>query len=173
MIDFEVIVSRIQSRTECDRDEAWTAISTAWLKIDRNRSEPEQAEYLFIAGSMRVLDGRTSDSKVVPVSWLHCQDEDEDSDWRDNLFVSREQNDDNQYIIQLVREVPEMYRLALAYVVHSLLSSPVRNRRKELTLETTRQYLKKAGIPKATEMARQVHTFLTTMEEGRCTRTIR
>lgn len=165
MIDYEKIVSRIQNRNACDRDEAWTAVAIAYLKLDAGRSEAEQAEYLYRTGNMRVLDMRLSDPREIPVSQLHARAEEEDEpDWRDNLFVSPSDTDENKYMMDLIRMVPEGYRIPLALVVHSLLNGRVRNRKRPLTVEMTRHYLKRARIPKATEMARQVHTFLMTME---------
>jgi hypothetical protein len=55
MIDYDRIVSVIMRRTGKSRDEAWDGLMEAYLTVDRNRSEPEQASYLIINGSLKAL----------------------------------------------------------------------------------------------------------------------
>ena len=54
MIDYENIVSAIQRRYGVDRNTAWEGLNTAFLQLDRTRSEAEQAAYLINVGCLKI-----------------------------------------------------------------------------------------------------------------------
>ena len=68
---------------------------------------------------------------------------------------------DTDYIVTLVRDVPEEFKWPVMIVCHDLLTSRIK-KRQPLTVEMTRQLLKRRQIPNTSEVARQVYTFLTT-----------
>lgn len=54
MLDFANIASIIAVRSHSTLDEAWGGLSTAYLSLDRTRSESEQAKYLQTVGVLAV-----------------------------------------------------------------------------------------------------------------------
>lgn len=50
MLDFISIANVIAVKSHSTLDEAWSGLSTAYLTLDRTRSESEQAAYLQIVG---------------------------------------------------------------------------------------------------------------------------
>lgn len=53
-IHYEWINRSIQGRAKCSPDEAWTAMSIAFLSLDRSRTEREQVSYLLEYGTLNV-----------------------------------------------------------------------------------------------------------------------
>lgn len=53
-IHYEWINKSIQGRAKCSPDEAWTAMSIAFLSLDRSRTEREQVSYLLEYGTLNV-----------------------------------------------------------------------------------------------------------------------
>lgn len=54
MIEYKWLNKAIQSRAKCSADEAWTAMSIAFLSLDRSRTEREQVFYLLEYGTLAV-----------------------------------------------------------------------------------------------------------------------
>jgi len=54
MIEYKWLNKAIQSRARCSADEAWTAMSIAFLSLDRSRTEREQVSYLMEYGTLNV-----------------------------------------------------------------------------------------------------------------------
>ena len=54
MIEYKWLNKAIQSRAKCSADEAWTAMSIAFLSLDRSRTEREQVSYLLEYGTLNV-----------------------------------------------------------------------------------------------------------------------
>ena len=50
MIDYKLVAKCIAIKTHCSASEAWDGLSTAFIKLDRTRSEREQCHFLIIAG---------------------------------------------------------------------------------------------------------------------------
>lgn len=168
MLDFERIVSAIQGRSGCSRDEAWSALSEAYLTLDRDAPEAQQAAYLIKTSYMRFFTNVVKENSCnnataianATMKALRAANEDNDIS-EDDLFVSKpEIEDDNKFIVRMVREVPATYKLGLFVVLKELLKQE--RKRGNLSVEMTRQYLKKYGINNTVEVARQIFTFLTT-----------
>lgn len=159
MIDYDRIVSVIMRRTGKSRDEAWDGLMEAYLTVDRNRSEPEQASYLIINGSLKAL--MDNYDLVHKATVFECEmGLDPDQTYYDNVIVEADNLTDMDYIIELISDVPVDYKIPVAVVAKALLSN---GQRKPLTVEATRQLLKASKIPNTSETARQVYTFLTTL----------
>lgn len=54
MIDYCEIVTKIQARAKCSRDEAWGGLAQAFLSLDKERTEREQYWFLINFGSIQV-----------------------------------------------------------------------------------------------------------------------
>lgn len=54
MIDYKLVAKCISIKTHCSASEAWDGLSTAFIKLDRTRSEREQCRFLIIAGALSV-----------------------------------------------------------------------------------------------------------------------
>lgn len=54
MIDYKLVAKCIAIKTHCSASEAWDGLSTAFIKLDRTRSEREQCRFLIIAGAWSV-----------------------------------------------------------------------------------------------------------------------
>lgn len=168
MIDYENIVSAIQRRYGVDRNTAWEGMNTAFLQLDRTRSEAEQAAYLINVGCLKIWQDKfdsVESRTITQTEWnfdtnLSKPDDDHCSI---ELFVAppEPEQSDNDFIIDMVRHVPQRYRFGVAVVIAALLKE--NRKRKPLTVEMTRQYLKRAKVPNTTEQAQQVYTFLTTL----------
>ena len=54
MIDYKLVAKCIAIKTHCSASEAWDGLSTAFIKLDRTRTEREQCRFLIIAGAWSV-----------------------------------------------------------------------------------------------------------------------
>lgn len=54
MIDYCEIVTKIQARVKCSRDEAWSGLAQAFLSLDKERTEREQYWFLINYGAVQV-----------------------------------------------------------------------------------------------------------------------
>lgn len=54
MIDYKLVAKCIAIKTHCSASEAWDGLSTAFIRLDRTRSEREQCRFLIIAGAWSV-----------------------------------------------------------------------------------------------------------------------
>lgn len=170
MLDIQSIHNRIVRRMQCDSDTAWTAISKAYLTLDRDSTEREQAWYLYNIGCKRVLDTWLSNDVVdygvrLMTKRLAALKREDAYVTEDELFEApRPVSEDVDYITEIIRQVPDIYRIPVTVVVTELLKNDER-KRKPLTVEMTRQYLKKNRVTNTSEMARQVYTYLTTLNK--------
>lgn len=55
-VDYCKLVRVIQARTKCSNNEAWEAISQAFLTLDQSRSEGERVSYLLNVGSLKIAE---------------------------------------------------------------------------------------------------------------------
>jgi hypothetical protein len=169
MIDYENIVSAIQRRYGVDRNTAWEGLNTAFLQLDRTRSEAEQAAYLINVGCLKIWKDKfdSVESRSITETEFNFDNSlnpmDDDDHAMRELFIAPPEPEqcDNDFIIDIVRHVPQQYKFGVAIVVAALLKED--RKRKPLTVEMTRQYLKRAKVPNTTEQAQQVYTFLTTL----------
>ena len=173
MLNIQSIHDRIVRRMQCDKNEAWTAISKAYLTLNHDSTEREQAWYLYNIGCKRVLDAWLSNDIVDYGMRLTAKrlaaikrEIDYDPDiTEDDLFVAPTPiQEDIDYIIEIIGRVPDIYRIPVTVVITELLKNDER-KRKPLTVEMTRQYLKKNRVANTSEMARQVYTYLTTLNK--------
>lgn len=51
MIDYKLVAKCIAIKTHCSASEAWDALNTAFLRLDRTRSEREQCRFLIVVGT--------------------------------------------------------------------------------------------------------------------------
>lgn len=169
MIDYEKIVSVIQRRYDVDRNTAWEGLNTAFLQLDRTRSEAEQAAYLMNVGCLKIWADKYDSvtSRSITETEFNFDNSlssiDEDDHAMRELFIAppEPEQGDNDFIIDIVRHVPQQYKFGVAIVVAALLKAD--RQRKPLTIEMTRQYLKRAKIPNTTDQAKHIYTFLTTL----------
>ena len=169
MIDYENIVSAIQRRYGVDRNTAWEGMNTAFLQLDRTRSEAEQAAYLINVGCLKIWQDKfdsVESRTITQTEWnfdTSTNKPDDDDHCSIELFIAppEPEQSDNDFIIDIVRHVPQRYRFGVAVVIAALLKE--NRKRKPLTVEMTRQYLKRAKVPNTTEQAQQIYTFLTTL----------
>lgn len=56
MMTYRDVVDIIRARTHCSVDEAWSGLATAFLYLDRSRTEGEQCAYLIKYGALAVID---------------------------------------------------------------------------------------------------------------------
>lgn len=151
MLNLNKIISIVQGRTGCDRDKAWESLAQAWLELDRSYDEAQQASYLIKSAIAKTRFV----PREVPVSFFPDEDLIE-------TIPSREIHQSyGDYIIELIKDLPEEYKLATAYVVGQLLTC-CKQKLQPLSVEMTRQYLKAGGFANASELSRQVFTFLIT-----------
>lgn len=54
MIDYKLVAKCIAIKTHCSASEAWDGLSTAFIKLDRTRSEREQCRFLIVSGAWSV-----------------------------------------------------------------------------------------------------------------------
>lgn len=172
MLDFTSIHAKIIRRLHCTSDEAWTGISSAYLTVNRDSTEREQAWYLYDIGCKRVLDVwlsnnildygiRLTAKRLKQLKYIN----EDDTITEDDLFISSAPaKSDIDFIIETITSVPDDYRVPVTVVITELLKNDER-KRKPLTVEMTRQYLKRAHVPNTSEMARQVYTYLTTLNK--------
>lgn len=174
MINYENICSRIQAARGCSRDTAWDAIASAYLSMDKSIAvtDAQQAAYIYKAACMRAINvftaGRVVDEAQRAMDFLRNKLAGANPDDRDlsddDLFVAQQDPQTiAQYLRELVADLPVDYKIAVLVVVHALLE-PNDRQRKPLSVEMTRQYLKRAKIKNTSEYARQVYTFLTTLK---------
>lgn len=176
MINVDKLASILMRRCGCEREDAISAISEAWLTADHSKSEPEVAAYLLEAGGFRYLDTVSSQTKYVRENQQAKafiasaqQNSDKYKNWDGSirglleitLPAPPDEETDTDYIVTLVRDVPEEFKWPVMIVCHDLLTSRIK-KRQPLTVEMTRQLLKRRQIPNTSEVARQVYTFLTT-----------
>lgn len=172
MINYDVIHSRIIRKMACTSNQAWSAIAQAYLTMDKSTPECQQARYLYQVGCFRVLDDyygynvldRANVTTTVQIKILQGCNEDYDITEDDLFKAPPEIESDIDYILDLIRHIPEPYRIPVTVVITGLLKNDER-KRKPLTVEMTRQYLKRAHVPNTSEMARQVYTYLTTLNK--------
>lgn len=150
MIEFKCLASVLMRRCKVDRATALSAIASAYLTADRSRSEAEVSAYILAVAPKRLWDR----PHEVPVSRLEY-----DYDPTIDIRASADEESDGAFILRATRPIPKQYRLAAAVVMARLLKA---RERKPLSVEMTRQYIKSAGLPEASEQARQVFTYLTT-----------
>ena len=169
MIDYEKIASVIQRRYGVDRNTAWEGLNTAFLQLDRTKSEAEQAAYLINVGCLKIWTDKfdSVQSRSVTETEYNFDNSlnpmDDDDHAMRELFVAplEPEQSDNDFIIDIVRHVPQQYKFGVAVVVMALLKE--NRKRKPLTIEMTRQYLKRAKVPNTTDQATHIYTFLTTL----------
>lgn len=66
-IDYQSCVSAIRKQCRCSEQEAWDGLTSAYLSMDRSRSEKEQCWWLIHIGAYKVLTVvRQSYSSAVP-----------------------------------------------------------------------------------------------------------
>lgn len=135
-------------RCKVDRATALSAVASAYLTADRSRSDAEVSAYILAVAPKRLWDR----PHEVPVSRLEY-------DPTIEMRASADEESDGAFVLRATRPVPKQYRLATAVVMARLLKA---RERKPLSVEMTRQYIKNAGLPEASEQARQVFTYLTT-----------
>lgn len=170
MLNIQSIHDRIVRRMQCDSDTAWTAISKAYLTLNHDSTEREQAWYLYNIGCKRVLDAWLSDDIVdygirLMTKRLAALKHEDAYVTEDELFEAPPPTpEDIDYIIEIIGRVPDLYRIPVTVVITELLKNDER-KRKPLTVEMTRQYLKKNRVANTSEMARQVYTYLTTLNK--------
>lgn len=170
MLNIQSIHDRIVRRMQCDSDTAWTAISKTYLTLNHDSTEREQAWYLYNIGCKRVLDAWLSDDIVdygvrLMTKRLATLKHEDINATEDELFEAQPPiPEDIDYIIEIIGRVPDLYRIPVTVVVTELLKNDER-KRKPLTVEMTRQYLKKHRVANTSEMARQVYTYLTTLNK--------
>lgn len=173
MINFDTLASRVMRSQACDRPTALSALADAYLTCDRTVPEAQQASYLYTTACFNVirLDSRelvrnrdrqlyeqlddavrslTGDDKPVSVEEVYC-------------VQPEEVQDDKTYLLEITRGLPKEYRIAVIIVANALLESNT-TKRKPLSVEMTRQILKRNKIKNTSEIARHVYTFLTTIE---------
>lgn len=172
MLNFNSIHAKIIRRMHCTSDEAWTGISNAYLTVNHDSTEREQAWYLYDIGCKRVLDLwlsnaaldygiRLTAKRLMRLKQLNG----DDNITVDDLFIAPAPiKSDIDFIIETISNVPDSYRIPVTVVITELLKNDER-KRKPLTVEMTRQYLKRAHVPNTSEMARQVYTYLTTLNK--------
>jgi hypothetical protein len=172
MLNYNAIHNRIIRKMACSSNQAWSAIAQAYLTMDKSMPEHWQANYLYHVGCYRVLDDyycynvldRANAATAVEIKILQGRNEDFEIT-EDDLFKAPPAiEEDIDYILDLVRRVPDQYRIPVTVVVTELLKNDER-KRKPLTVEMTRQYLKKNHVANTSEMARQVYTYLTTLNK--------
>jgi hypothetical protein len=177
MINIDKLASVIMRRCKCSREDALTALGEAWLTADHSLSEPEVAGYLLETGYFRYLDTVSSATRSVSdanrakafLEQFNKCDGDMRKEWDGTIAgvleltlpQPEEVQSDMDYIVELVHEAPEEYKWPITVVCHDLLTSRIKNRQ-PLTVEMTRQLLKRRKIRNTTEIARQVYTFLIT-----------
>lgn len=170
MLDIQSIHNRIIRRMQCDSNAAWTAIAKAYLTLNTDSTEREQAWYLYNIGCKRVLDAWLSDDIVdcgvrLMTKRLAALKHEDAYVTEDELFEAPQPiPEDIDYITEIIRQVPDIYRIPVTVVVTELLKNDER-KRKPLTVEMTRQYLKKHRVADTSEMARQVYTYLTALNK--------
>lgn len=54
MIDYKLVAKCIAIKTHCSASEAWDGLSTAFIKLDKTRSEREQCRFLIIVGAWSI-----------------------------------------------------------------------------------------------------------------------
>lgn len=177
MINIDKLASIIMRRCKCCREDALTALGEAWLTADHSKSEPEVAMYLLTTGYFRFLDTVSSQTKSVSennqaIAYKESvgkHDGELFKEWDGSIsgFLEltlpqpEDVQTDTDYVVEIAREVPEEFRWPVIVVCHDLLTSRIQHRQ-PLTVEMTRQLLKRRKIPNTSEIARQVYTFLTT-----------
>lgn len=169
MIDYENIASAIQRRYGVDRNTAWEGLNTAFLQLDRTRSEAEQAAYLMNVGCLKIWADKYDSvtSRSITETEFNFDNNlgspDDDDHAIRELFIAPpepEQSDTN-FVLDVIKHVPQEYKIGVAVVVMALLKAD--RQRKPLTIEMTRQYLKRAKVPNTTDQAKHIYTFLTTL----------
>lgn len=151
MIEFKCLASVLMRRCKVDRTTALSAIASAYLTADRSRSDAEVSAYILAVAPKRLWIDHPHE---VPVSILQ-----QEYDPMLDIKASADEESDGAFICRATAPVPKQYRLATAVVMARLLKT---RERKPLSVEMTRQYIKNAGLPEASEQARQVFTYLTT-----------
>lgn len=171
MIDFNILAYRVQRKCHCNREDALSALAEAYIACDKTRSESEQAQYMYISACYTRLDhvSRTVKSTQqledleYELAKARRRSDDPDEVTVEDLCVSQDPiEDDGDFLIDITKHLSPEYKVAVICVAHSLLTS-THIKRQPLSVEMTRQLLKRHGIPNTSEMARQVYTFLTTL----------
>ena len=88
---------------------------------------------------------------------------DDDDHAMRELFIAQPEPEQSNtsFVLDIIKHVPQQYKIGVAVVVMALLKAD--RQRKPLTIEMTRQYLKRAKVPNTTDQAKHVFTFLTTL----------
>ena len=171
MIDYNVLARRIMRKCQCSEAEALSSLAQAYLTLDTTKPEAMQASYLYITACYDQLDKvsmkdkytRELESAQRKLQHLNAVLAKDDQITIEELSVApAEPESDAAYLLDITKHLSEDNRIAVLVVAHELLSSRNVNR-KPLTVEMTRQLLKRHKIPNTSEYARQVYTFLTTL----------
>lgn len=171
MIDYNILARRIMKKCQCDESEALSSLAQAYLTLDKTKPEAMQASYLYITACYDQLDKvsmtqkytRELESAQRKLQHLNSVLSKEDQITIEELSIAPpEPESEHEYLLDITKHLSEDNRIAVLVVAHELLSSRNVNR-KPLTVEMTRQLLKRHRIPNTSEYARQVYTFLTTL----------
>ena len=163
-LHYPTICSRVMRAAKCSRDDAWSAIATVYARerLDDNRSEGEQANWLVKASYYAVLQDKMDRFKDECrfVGTVPAEDEDALDLW-DTIPTPIDDDDiASELRRDMLRACREQYRVGLAVVLHNIFESRYRG---ALTIEAIRQILRRAGVTKAaTDQATQIYTFLKT-----------
>lgn len=159
------IATRLQ-RHGLSLDESWDAIGKTyimWVTNPPNEVESEaQAAELFFKKCLgwhwawrlqpSLIEKAVATRQAIEDSLPEEQPEE--------LFEAPRQTEgDIDFISDIIKAVPQQFKIPLTVVCHALLS---RGLTKPLTVETCRRILKEHKIPNTSENARQIYTFLTT-----------
>lgn len=171
MIEWERLINALRKRCSCSRTEAIDALGSAYLTLDKSRTEPEQVAYLLQTGYFEYLRSRTpltshyAYKRYRPTLAPDSVNDDGDIvSAVDNIPQPEHDKADNDFVIEVTANVPVQYRIPTVAVTSWLLNSRCQNH-KPLTVEQTRQILMRHRIKNASELSRQVYTFLTTIKE--------
>lgn len=171
MIDYNVLARRIMKKCQCSEAEALSSLAQAYLTLDTTKPEAMQASYLYITACYDQLDKvsmkdkytRELESAQRKLQHLNAALAKEDQITIEELSIApAEPESDAAYLLDITKHLSDDNRIAVLVVAHELLASRNVNR-KPLTVEMTRQLLKRHKIPNTSEYARQVYTFLTTL----------
>lgn len=171
MIDWEAAAKCICRKARCSMNEAWTAVSQLYIELDKNKSEEEQWAYLTYNGPLRVSEAKTRGRVLEHIEYTKLKDKackfysdsKEMQEPSEALAAPPDEQTDAEYLLEITKSLYPWQRICVLTVAKHLLDSNTVVR-KPLSVEVTRKLLGKAKIPNSSEMARQVHTFLTTLK---------
>ena len=167
-LDWTRIARRLMRRGLTE-NQAWSAVSQTYISYVTSppeiRTENELAELMYqkcIGWHFSWLTQPCMIEKAVATKNGALQEYDDRSVTEDDLFVSPiDSESDADYIVDLLKLVPQTMRIPTLIVIQAILKRPPT---KPLTVEACRKLLQKAGICNTSEYARQVYTFLTTLK---------